>query len=230
MFGPVRKRSEQTKSTGAEPGRRSLSAGGIYFAGLVFVAIAIASASIAIWEFRRNRIDDELQHTHDLAVVLAAQTARNFQAIDLVLQEAERLVTSAGVDTPEQFRRTMASEEFHRLLVDRLRVLPQADAISLIDDAGRIVNSSRTWPAQVIDTSDRDFYAYWRGHNRAGVFLGMPVVNKVTGAWVLTVTRRIESADGEFLGIALAVIELRYFEEFYGAIRTREGQSITLFR
>jgi hypothetical protein len=34
----------------------------------------------------------------------------------------------------------------HRFLGDRLKNLPQADGIFLIDADGRAVNGSRTWP------------------------------------------------------------------------------------
>src|SRR6185312_8148932 len=103
-------------------------------------------------------------------------------------------------------------------------------AVTLIDDTGRIINFTRAWPVPMIDTSDRDFYAYWREHDEPGVFIGEPVINKVTGAWVLTVTRRIDGPHHEFLGIVLGVIEMRYFEDFYRAIRTNDGESVALFR
>src|SRR5216684_2286515 len=76
----------------------------VYLAGFVFIAITIAAAWIAIWELRRDRIADEMHDTTNLAVVLAAQTARTFQAIDLVLREAQGFVQAAGVTDPDQFR------------------------------------------------------------------------------------------------------------------------------
>src|SRR5882672_8148673 len=88
----------------------------VYLAGFVFIAITIAAAWLAIWELRRDRIADEMHDTNNLAVVLAAQTARTFQAVDLVLREAQGLVQAAGVADPEQFRQRMATEEVHRVL------------------------------------------------------------------------------------------------------------------
>jgi PAS domain S-box-containing protein len=216
--------SSDTASRRPHSGRR------LYFLGLVFIAITIAAASFAAWQLHRDRITDEMQVTKNLAVVLAAQTARSVQAVDLVLREVARLAKTANVVDPDQFRERMATEEVHRFLKDRLRSLPQADAISLIDDTGRIINFSRSWPVPVIDTSDRDFYDHWRGHNDGSAFIGAPVVNKVTGAWVLTITRRVNGPYGEFLGIVLGVVEIRYFEDFYQAIRTNEGESVSLFR
>ena len=43
-------------------------------------------------------------------------------------------------------------------------------------------------------------------------------------------TRRISGPNDEFLGIVAGVAELRYFEDFYQAISTDEGESVSLFR
>src|SRR5208282_5274985 len=134
----------------------------VVLGGSLFIAITIMAACLAIWNLHREQIADEMKDTHNLAVVLAEQTARAFQAVDLVLQETQAMVRAAGVTDPDQFQRQMGTEEVHRFLLGRLHSLPQADAISLIDDAGRIVSFSRSWPVPPIDTSDRDFYAYWR--------------------------------------------------------------------
>jgi PAS domain S-box-containing protein len=209
--------------------RRFRSGQRLAFGGSLFIAITIIAACLAVWQLHGDRIADAMKDTKNLGVVLAEQTARSFQAVDLVLTETQAMVLAAGVATPDQFRNRLSTEEVHHFLVDRLHSLPQANAISLIDATGRIINFSRTWPAPLIDTSDRDFYSHWREHNDPGAFIGRPVVNKVTGAWVITVTRRISSPHGEFLGIVLGVVEIRYFEEFYQAISTEEGGSVALF-
>jgi PAS domain S-box-containing protein len=201
-----------------------------YRAAMVLIAITIVAACLAIWDLHSGRISDVRQEANNLTVVLAEQTARAFQAIDLVMRETQGMVQASGISDPNEFKQRIATAEVHNFLTERLRSLPQADAISLIDDTGTIVNFSRSWPVPTIDTSDRDFYAYWRAHDEPGLFIGKPVINKVTGAWVLTVTRRINGPRHEFLGIVLIVIQASYFEDFYKAIKTSGGESITLFR
>lgn len=202
----------------------------LFLCGSVFIATTIIAASLAVWDLHSERITDETKDTKNLAVVLAEQTARAIQAVDLVVQETQGMVLAAGVTDADQFRLRMGTEEVHRFLLDRLHSLPQADSIALLDDAGRIANFSRAWPVPAIDASDRDFYRYLREHDDPGAFIGVPVVNKVSGAWVIMLTRRIRGPNGEFLGIVAGVVELRYFEDFYRAISTSEGESVSLFR
>src|SRR5258708_19695509 len=64
----------------------------LYLAGLVFIAITVAAAWVAIWELRRDRIDDEMKDTRNLPVVLAAQTARPFPPPPFSFLQVPRIV------------------------------------------------------------------------------------------------------------------------------------------
>jgi hypothetical protein len=57
-------------------------------------------------------------------------------------------------------------------------------------------------------------------------FIGVPVVNKVSGGWVIMLTRRISGLGGEFLGIVAGAVEARYFEAF----STSGDEALSLFR
>src|SRR5712692_5596759 len=138
--------------------RRFRPSNRLWLAGTIIVAITVAAAGLNIWSTRADAIAYSRQEMTNLGMILAEQTARSFQAVDLVLQETRGMVLAAGVATADQFRRQMATEEVHKYLVARLHSLPQADVVTLIDDTGRIVNFSRNWPVPVIEAADRDFY------------------------------------------------------------------------
>jgi hypothetical protein len=124
----------------------------------------------------------------------------------------------------------MATKKIHWLLLDQLREVPQADAISLIDANGKVVNFSRAWPIPPIDASKREYFQALRSGNRTGTYVGTPFQNSTNGAWDIPVERRISNADGEFIGIINVMVEARYFEDLYKKLATREGESVALFR
>jgi len=137
--------------------RRSRPSRRLWAAGTIIIAITAAAAGLNIWSTRADAIAYSRQEMTNLGMVLAEQTARSFQAVDLILQETRGMVLAAGVTTPDQFRSRMATEEVHKFLVARLHSLPQADVVTLIDDTGRIINFSRAWPAPVIETPSASF-------------------------------------------------------------------------
>jgi PAS domain S-box-containing protein len=199
------------------------------FVGFGLLVIILLTASIAIWDRREEAIARSRQNIINLGVVLAEQTTRSMQAVDLVLQETTAMVRAAGVHSPEQFQRLMGTEEVHRFLVDRLKVLPQADAVGLVNADGKLVNSSRFWPAPDFDVSDREYYKYLRQNDHPGIYISAPAVSRFTGARVFFLTQRIDGPNG-FLGLVLSTIDVRYIEEFYRAITMQEGGSVGVFR
>jgi PAS domain S-box-containing protein len=197
---------------------------------MLCITITLVAAGLAIWNLREDRIADEMRDAQNLSVVLAEQTARTIQAVDLVIQQTQAMVQAKGVRTPDQFREQLATEEVHVYLVSRLKNLPQANALALIDGVGSSTNSSNGWPGQLVDVSDREYFRYLRDHNSVEAFVGPPIHSKVNGEWTITIARRVNGPQGEFLGIVAGYARARYFQDFYQAISNRDGQSISLFR
>jgi PAS domain S-box-containing protein len=216
---PAKYRAENVKAG------RNLAA-----AAIVLLAITVAIACVTIWNLRRDALARAMQETESLSILLAEQNARLMQASDLVLQEAQEMVIAAGVTTPEQFSRLLATEQVHDFLVGRLRSLPQADAISLINDSGKLINFTRAWPVPPIDTSKREYFQVLRDEDQPGTHVGKPFQNSTNGAWDIPFERRVNNADGEFLGIVNVMVEARYFEDLYQKLATRQGESVAIFR
>jgi PAS domain S-box-containing protein len=214
-------------------GRRALhfrSSRGLVLSGLLFITITLIAAGLAIWNLREGRIADEMRDAQDLSVVLAEQTARTIQAVDLIVQQTLAMVQAHSPQTPDEFRQQMGGEDVHVYLVSRLKNLPQADALALVDGVGSLTNSSNAWPGKLVDVSDREYFRYLRDHNSTEAFVGPPIRSKVNGEWTITVARRVNGLDGGFLGVVVGYVRAHYFEDFYKAISDRDGQSISLFR
>jgi cache domain-containing protein len=119
--------------------------------------------------------------------------------------------------------------EFHRFLQDELKSLPQANAIVVVNAAGKVVNFSRRWPIPDIDISDRDFFRQLRNHDQRDVLVTEPVTRSA-GTWSFYLVRRVNGPGGEFLGIIQATIEVQYLQDFFAAITLQRGGSVTVLR
>src|SRR5271155_1611293 len=76
----------------------------VYVLGYLCVAITIVAACLAVWELRSDRLAEEMKNTRNFSVVLAEQTARTIQGVDLVVQNTRTMALLAGADTPDQFK------------------------------------------------------------------------------------------------------------------------------
>jgi PAS domain S-box-containing protein len=199
-------------------------------AAIVLVAVTVVIACVTIWNLRQDALRRATAEANSLGILLAEQNARLMQATELVLQDIQEMVVAAGAQTPDGFSELMATEKVHGFLLDRAHEVSQADAISLIDSNGKVVNFSRSWPAPPIDTSKREYFQALRSGVGTGTYVGTPFRNSTNGAWDIPVERAVRNADGEFMGIINVMVEARYFENLYNKLATQEGESVALFR
>jgi PAS domain S-box-containing protein len=204
---------------------RHLSVAGI---GLLFVIVT--TASLAIWDRHEEAIVRSRQEMTILGAVVAEQTARSIQAIEIVMQQTQAMILAAGVDSPEQFRRAMATEEVHSFLRQRSDALPHTDAILLVSADGKLVNSSEVWPVQAFELSDRDYLTRSQLDRGPAVFISSPAIDGRSGLWSFFVAHRVSGTGGELIGLVLTAIDIRYLEEFFLAVSPHNGTSVTVFR
>ncbi len=197
--------------------------------GAVLVALTIALAAMAAWLEHRNAVRQSQADLATLGAVLSEQTSRYMSVVDLLLSDvAARAQRSAT--TPAEFSDDLKDEATHSYLVDRVRSLPEANAILLVDKDGFLVNFSRTWPIPPIDASDRDYYRHFIEHDDPAPFLSAPHVSRFNAHRTLFAARRIGSPNGAFIGLVVAAIDTQYLTKFYGAINLLPGESVSLYR
>ena len=60
------------------------------------------------------------------------------------------------------------------------------------------------------------------------LFIGRPVLGKVSKRWTIQLSRRIAAADGRVLGVVVASLDAGYFEDLYRGVRLGQHGGVTL--
>jgi hypothetical protein len=115
-------------------------------AGLL-IAVVLAMAGLAIWGAREHTVSEVRRISDNLGGLLAQQTLRTLQAVDLALQATADQVRNEGIGSLAAFRAAPNSAHLREVLAEQLRNLPQATAMALVDADGRTVAASSSWPA-----------------------------------------------------------------------------------
>lgn len=72
--------------------------------------------------------------------------------------------------------------------------------------------------------SDSEYFLHHQNNARDELYIGKPVIGRITGKWIIPMTRRINKADGGFGGIVLLSVNPEYFIRFYRRTDTgRDG-------
>jgi diguanylate cyclase (GGDEF)-like protein len=197
---------------------------------VLVTAMLGAAAGFMIWNNRLSALEEHRREMSSMGIVLAEQTSRYAQVVDMIVREVQSRIADLHIATSGDFQRELATQDVQRDLAERLKNVPQADAIVLIDASGLGVNWSRGWPIVRVDSVGRDFYDYFKDHDDPSVFIGSLSKGRATGKLSVFFARRVNSPDGRFLGLVLGVVDVEYLIDFYQAAVSHLGETVTLLR
>ena len=199
-------------------------------AGVCLLTGIVMAIGLIMWNLRGDTLAEALVSTDNLAIVLAEHTSRSVQSVDIVLREVQERIGALGVTTPEAFRSVLGTADMHEFLRSRSARLPQVDNIALVGADGIRVNYSVGWPAPPGDMSDREYTRHFQLQDDRGLFLSEPVVSRATGVPTLFLVRRVNGPRGEFLGMVLGSVPVRFLSDFYRSISLPRGELFMLVR
>jgi diguanylate cyclase (GGDEF)-like protein len=197
---------------------------------MVLIAAIAGTSFFTLRTQRDNTLAAVEANLETRSLSLSEEGNRLFKSVDLVLSSIADYAAREGVNSRESYEARMAARDIHLLLRERLAGMPQADAITIINSRGRLLNFSRYWPIPQVDVSDRDYFLALKGDPTLETFVSKPVQNRGTGTWSIYLARRLNDPDGEFMGLLLGAITLQYFNNMYQATSLGEGSAISLMR
>jgi diguanylate cyclase (GGDEF)-like protein/PAS domain S-box-containing protein len=160
------------------------------------------------WDSWSVTIAEDKTETTNLARSLAQQTHDTIQAADTVLIGLRERVEHAGAGP-------LDLDRLHQVMALRVTNLPIIHGLFIYDAAGNWVVNSVLGTAGSLNNADRAYFKYHQSHLDRGVHLGDPVRSKSDGKWVITVSRRLDSPNGDFAGIVTATIAVDSLNQFY---------------
>lgn len=185
----------------------SLTRGTLVFILLIGISLA-GLAAWGSWQAYRKQFDNAETTTSNMARALAQHAEDTVLSVDNIV---------AGlVNTVEfQNRHHLPLTELHDFLTNRVAEQPMLHGLFVMDQKGHLVTSSQPWMAKGLVYADREYFSYHREFPDRGPHIGSVIRSRSTGEWVLTVSRRLNHADGSFAGVVVATIKLEYFKFFY---------------
>ena len=174
--------------------------------GTLAVMAVLVGTALGLWRMREEVTRGAEEHLLGLAQILGEQTLRSTHAVDAILRAAADDVQRAGGRD-----RLTPSRELHQQLREIIAHTPYLSALILSDASGKLVAHTAGFPPPPIDYGDSDFFRAHRDHRATQSRPSLPVVGRMDGERGITVSRRLNDADGRFLGVITAVVDPAYF-------------------
>ena len=210
------------RAVGLAFGVRHAASNPVYRATAVVVVILILVTTGGLWQIWVNIHKDAQTRSATLAYLLAEQTTRTFQAVDLTLAGLEPVYRAAAL--PDH------AASFEKLLAQRVQELDFIHALYVVDAAGRVTQTSGAVQEVVSDLSTRPYFAEFARDPKLRLLIGEPLFSRPGTLSAIPVMRRITEADGRFGGMMVASVEPSYFSDFYRNVDLGRRGSIDLYQ
>lgn len=186
---------------------KALSLSLIGFILLVCFSLILATA----WQMVQSSGErvDAAKITVSNIVLAAEQQARDtmLQADNTLRDLAERVAhDGSGPDQQERLAKLMARQ---------VNDIEGVQGLFIFDAQGNWMANSFSEGLQTKNNGDRAYFRYHREHDDQSIHVGSIVESRTTGDMVIPISRRIQTADGAFAGVALATVPVSYFQSFF---------------
>ncbi|WP_243311815.1 bifunctional diguanylate cyclase/phosphodiesterase [Fundidesulfovibrio agrisoli] len=205
------------QATGAGQPRRWHSRATV---AVFFICLLAALWGATLWELSRAEQDARAAAetmTKNLARILAEHMLSTVKRIEMVLKVLDRAWT------PDHAR---FIDESQRL---RTEIDDLAFQISLAEPDGLVSYSSTQLGAAPVSIADREHFKAHLSGPRKPIFIGKPVLGRVSGKWSIQFSGRIVR-DGKLAGVIVLSVDPDYFAHFFWSLGLDEKDVVDIVR
>ncbi|MBY0362335.1 MAG: sensor domain-containing diguanylate cyclase, partial [Phreatobacter sp.] len=162
------------------------------------------------------------QTSRNLLQVIERDIARNIEIFDLSIQAVVENLHTPGLDAVDPAMRQL-------VLFDRAATARDLGVLLVIDERGDIAVDAGAVPPRKGSYADREYFQVHKGRASLGLYVGKPIVSRLTGEPMLPFSRRISKPDGSFGGVVLGSLKLTYFSRLFDQIGLGPEGAINLY-
>ena len=198
-----------------------------FFPLVLFLSVVLACAALVgldvwrTWDERVAVIARDRAETSNLARSMAQHAHDTVQSVDAAVVDVREISEREGLSA-----RTMT--QFRQLLQIQAATLPALYGIFVFDANGNNVAESVLTPHPALNAADRPFFQHHRDHPDRGVFVSGPLRSKIDGAWIISVSRRLDAEDGSFAGVVMGTIMVETLRQFYAGFDLDQHGTVVL--
>jgi diguanylate cyclase (GGDEF)-like protein len=197
--------------------------------GVLLIAAIVVGTAMMVGNFRERALSSSERELENTVLLLARHFDQQLGDAEVIQNSLVEYIYAAGIETPEDYRRRMATEDVHLMLKAKLSALSYVGAVNLFDADGRLINASGVWPVPEVSVADRAYFKVFTSSPQSPTVLIEPVYARVTGAWTTIIARKVTGTDGAFLGSISRGVEPAHFEKFFASLALGDGAAISMF-
>ncbi len=206
--------------------------GDIWMAGVGSMLVLTLLVGYGLYATQRIAIADWSDRMDGLSTALAEHASQTLGSGHTALNALSATVEAQHLKDQAAYQAWARAPEQYRILLAAKQANPFIDVATFVAGNGEVLSFSRSYPAPQISLADRSYFKAHVANAQLGVVTSEPVANKGNGRWLFYLSRRINDAQGQMLGLVLVGISVDTFSQVYEKVGSNlgEGAVISLFR
>jgi len=200
----------------------------LIFGGVLLIASIVIGTAITVLNFRERALNNRERELENTVLLLARHFDQQLHDFEVIQRDVVRRIERSGVASPEEFRRQISSERFHRNLSGVADGLSDAAGIHVFDANGQLINSSQSWPVPDINIADQSYFKDFAADDRSPRVKLAAVHSRFTAGWTTVIARKVVGPDGQFLGLVSRDIPPANLERFFESVALGTGSAISM--
>ncbi len=186
--------------------------------GFILLAYVLWSAYQDVWGESRSIASSQ-------AELVVARFDATLRRVESTLDDlAVRIPPDAFVANNATRHRQLIEAELER----SRHAFPEVAGFRVIDVNGDVLY--RSGGGDYVNLADRSYFRIPKEQVGVGIVFSEVIISRLTGRPTLVAARAVRTADGRFLGVMSAAIELSYFEALFKSVRLGEAGALAIRR
>lgn len=188
---------------------------------LISVAVILMIWGTVVFNFIESSRRDEREISHinnNYSVVFEENFLRFISEIDKVLFYLRRGI--ADIKLGSDYNTIVQTSDLQNEAVAQVSIIGA--------DGFMLASSAAQKSAKPLNLSDRPHFRAHLGTSEDKLFIGAPLVGRVSGIWSLQFSRMFRKDDGSFGGVVVASLKPEHLINFYGRVEFQYPTSISI--
>ena len=185
----------------------------LWFALISLVGGSFILLAFVLWTAYQNVWSEAQDVAEGQADLIEARLDSTLRRVEATLDDLVASVVAEAYDASKSSQYRQATQE---ALERALHAFPEVASFNVLDANGDILY--RSGEGEYVRLADRSYFVELRQRKDAGIVFSEVVTSRTTGRPTMVAARAVRRADGSFLGIVTAAIELPHFEALFRAV------------
>jgi diguanylate cyclase (GGDEF)-like protein len=196
----------------------------LWLAVVAIFSVCVSIVTFNLWQLEHAKAHELHQaeiSTTNLSKSLAQQAEDTFDEADVILVDLLERIQVDGL-APAQVDR------LEKLLARHVEETHQLQGVLVYDRTGNWIVSSFGIKPPNANNADREYFKYHEQNADLGAHIGKAVRSRTTNTWIIPISRRVNDAQGNFDGVVLATLHMKYFDRFFDSFHMDDKGAIFL--